>query len=84
MGRKKYTAWDKQVFTQKENNCILFLSMQNNNITTLTDETFCKGNDTHYIRYNMQEVRLDGNPVILAQHPNSFICLKSLPIGLYN
>ncbi|KAK3519073.1 hypothetical protein QTP70_016351 [Hemibagrus guttatus] len=57
--------------------------LHNNNITTMTDETFCKGNDTHYIRYNMQEVRLDGNPIILAQHPNSFICLRSLPIGLY-
>ncbi|KAG7323061.1 hypothetical protein KOW79_012763 [Hemibagrus wyckioides] len=57
--------------------------LHNNNITTMTDETFCKGNDTHYIRYSMQEVRLDGNPIILAQHPNSFICLRSLPIGLY-
>ncbi|XP_027026069.1 osteoglycin, paralog b isoform X1 [Tachysurus fulvidraco] len=57
--------------------------LHNNNITILTDETFCKGNDTHYIRYSMQEVRLDGNPIILAQHPNSFICLRSLPIGLY-
>ncbi|XP_053500171.1 osteoglycin, paralog b [Ictalurus furcatus] len=57
--------------------------LHNNNITTLTDETFCKGNDTYYIRYNMQEVRLDGNPLMLAQHPNSFICLRALPIGLY-
>ncbi|TSM04867.1 Mimecan [Bagarius yarrelli] len=57
--------------------------LHNNNITTMTDETFCKGNDTHYIRYKLQEVRLDGNPMILAQHPNSFICLRSLPIGLY-
>ncbi|KAI4886407.1 hypothetical protein NFI96_015333 [Prochilodus magdalenae] len=57
--------------------------LHNNNITTLTDETFCKGNDTHYIRYNMQEVRLDGNPLMLAQHPNSFICLRALPIGYY-
>ncbi|XP_076840095.1 osteoglycin, paralog b [Brachyhypopomus gauderio] len=57
--------------------------LHNNNITTLTDETFCKGNDTHYIRHNMLEIRLDGNPVILAQHPNSFICLRALPIGHY-
>ncbi|XP_026853919.2 osteoglycin, paralog b [Electrophorus electricus] len=64
-----------------ESLCIVHL--HNNNITTLTDETFCKGNDTHYIRYNMLEVRLDGNPLILAQHPNSFICLRSLPIGHY-
>ncbi|KAK2885694.1 hypothetical protein Q8A67_016531 [Cirrhinus molitorella] len=57
--------------------------LHNNNITSLTDDTFCKGNNTHYIRYNMQEVRLDGNPITLAQHPNSFICLRALPIGHY-
>ncbi|XP_051518174.1 mimecan-like isoform X2 [Myxocyprinus asiaticus] len=57
--------------------------LHNNNITTLTDETFCKGNDTHYIRYNMLEVRLDGNPIVLAHHSNSFICLRALPIGHY-
>ncbi|XP_016404664.1 osteoglycin, paralog b [Sinocyclocheilus rhinocerous] len=57
--------------------------LHNNNITSLTDATFCKGNNTHYIRYNMQEVRLDGNPITLAQHPNSFICLRALPIGHY-
>ncbi|XP_051516751.1 mimecan-like [Myxocyprinus asiaticus] len=56
--------------------------LHNNNITTFTDETFCKGNETH-IRYNMQEVRLDGNPIVLAQYPNSFICLRALPIGQY-
>ncbi|KAA0707007.1 Mimecan Osteoglycin [Triplophysa tibetana] len=57
--------------------------LHNNNITTITDETFCKGNNTHYIRYNMLEVRFDGNPLMLAQYPNSFICLRSLPIGHY-
>ncbi|XP_023655487.1 osteoglycin, paralog a isoform X1 [Paramormyrops kingsleyae] len=57
--------------------------LQNNNITTISDETFCKGNTTHYIREKMNEIRLDGNPVGLAQYPNSFICLKSLPLGRY-
>ncbi|MBN3308709.1 OMD protein, partial [Amia calva] len=59
------------------------LHLHNNNITTITDETFCKGNNTRYIRANMDQIRLDGNPVILAQYPNSFTCLKSLPIGRY-
>ncbi|XP_028437992.1 osteoglycin, paralog b isoform X1 [Perca flavescens] len=57
--------------------------LHNNNISTVTDETFCKGN-SHYIRTNMDELRLDGNPVVLSKHPNSFICLQSLPIGWYN
>lgn len=57
------------------------LHLQNNNISSVTDDTFCKGNNTYYIRPNMIEIRMDGNPVLLAQYPNSFICLKSLPIG---
>nr|XP_055043458.1 osteoglycin, paralog b [Misgurnus anguillicaudatus] len=57
--------------------------LQNNNITTVTDETFCRGNTTAYIRHNIIEIRLDGNPIMLAQYPNSFICLRSLPIGNY-
>ncbi|XP_037629865.1 osteoglycin, paralog b [Sebastes umbrosus] len=55
--------------------------LHNNKISTITDETFCKGNTSHYIRTNMDEVRLEGNPVTLSNHPNSFICLQSLPIG---
>ncbi|KAG9337055.1 hypothetical protein JZ751_029823 [Albula glossodonta] len=58
--------------------------LQNNNITSINDETFCKGNNTYYIRPNMNEIRMDGNPVILAKYPNSFTCLQSLPIGRYS
>ncbi|XP_028264742.1 osteoglycin, paralog b [Parambassis ranga] len=58
--------------------------LHNNKIASITDETFCKGNTSYYIRTNMEEVRLDGNPIKLSQHPNSFICLLSLPIGWYN
>ncbi|XP_012672152.1 osteoglycin, paralog b [Clupea harengus] len=57
--------------------------LQNNNISSMTDETFCKGNNTHYIRYNLEEIRLENNPVDLAKYPQSFICLRSLPFGLY-
>ncbi|XP_041655481.1 osteoglycin, paralog b isoform X2 [Cheilinus undulatus] len=58
--------------------------LHNNRIVTITDVTFCKGNSSHYIRTNMDEVRLDGNPIKLSRHPESFICLQSLPIGWYN
>ncbi|KAG7248777.1 hypothetical protein CRUP_037735 [Coryphaenoides rupestris] len=57
--------------------------LNNNKINTLTDETFCKGNTSLYIRTTLEEVRLDGNPIVLAQHPNSFICLRNLPTGHY-
>ncbi|XP_046882329.1 osteoglycin, paralog a [Hypomesus transpacificus] len=60
------------------------IHLQNNNITIVSADSFCKGNDTYYIRSNLNEVRMDGNPVILAKYPNSFTCLKSLPIGKYH
>nr|XP_061802673.1 mimecan-like [Nerophis lumbriciformis] len=58
--------------------------LHNNKIKTMTDETFCQGNTSYYIRANMHEVRLDGNPIQLWKYPFSFICLHNLPIGLYN
>ncbi|KAL7837603.1 hypothetical protein SRHO_G00273140 [Serrasalmus rhombeus] len=62
---------------------VSILHLQNNNISTVTVDTFCKSNDTYYIRPNMNEIRMDGNPVVLAQYPNSFTCLQALPIGRY-
>ncbi|XP_030062983.1 mimecan [Microcaecilia unicolor] len=59
------------------------LHLQENNITSITDDTFCKSNNTRYVRERMAEVRLDGNPVILGKYPNSFTCLKRLPTGAY-
>ncbi|KAM4738360.1 osteoglycin, paralog b [Anableps anableps] len=58
--------------------------LHNNKISTITDETFCKGNSSHYLRSNLDQVRLDGNPIKLSGFPNSFICLQSLPVGWYN
>ncbi|XP_053325596.1 mimecan [Spea bombifrons] len=59
------------------------LHLQFNNISTITDDTFCKSNDTRYVRTKMDEIRLDGNPVILGKYPNSFTCLRTLPMGSY-
>ncbi|CAL8336073.1 unnamed protein product [Lota lota] len=58
--------------------------LQNNNITEISTDTFCKGNNTYYLRPSLNEVRLDGNPVVLSKYPNSFTCLKALPIGRYH
>jgi len=59
------------------------MPLQNNNITEISTDTFCKGNNTYYLRPNLNEVRLDGNPVVLSKYPNSCTCLKALPIGRY-
>ncbi|NXS10842.1 MIME protein, partial [Neodrepanis coruscans] len=59
------------------------LHLQYNNITTITDDTFCKSNNTRYIRTQMNEIRMEGNPVVLAKHVNAFSCLRMLPVGTY-
>ncbi|KAL1007824.1 hypothetical protein UPYG_G00092130 [Umbra pygmaea] len=58
-------------------------TFKNNNITEVSSDTFCKSNNTYYVRTNLVDVRMDGNPVMLSKYPNSFICLTSLPIGKY-
>ncbi|XP_061641680.1 osteoglycin, paralog a isoform X1 [Phyllopteryx taeniolatus] len=59
------------------------LHLQNNNITDVNVNTFCRANDTYYLRPSLSEVRLDGNPVVLSKYPDSFTCMKVLPIGRY-
>ncbi|XP_069721614.1 mimecan [Phaenicophaeus curvirostris] len=59
------------------------LHLQYNNITTITDDTFCKSNNTRYIRTHMDEIRMEGNPIVLAKHVNAFSCLRTLPVGAY-
>nr|DBA18833.1 TPA: hypothetical protein GDO54_017036 [Pyxicephalus adspersus] len=59
------------------------IHLQHNNITSITDDTFCKSNDTRYLRTRLDEVRMEGNPVILGKYPNSFTCLRTLPYGSY-
>ncbi|XP_008318921.1 osteoglycin, paralog a [Cynoglossus semilaevis] len=59
------------------------LHLQNNNITDVNKDTFCRSNDTYYLRLSLSEVRLDGNPVVLSKYPDSFVCMKVLPVGKY-
>ncbi|KAM9813342.1 osteoglycin, paralog a [Neosynchiropus ocellatus] len=62
---------------------VRILHLQNNNITEVNVNTFCKSNDTYYLRPTLSEVRLDGNPVVLSKYPDSFICMNVLPVGRY-
>ncbi|NXA00738.1 MIME protein, partial [Nesospiza acunhae] len=59
------------------------LHLQYNNITSITDDTFCKSKNTRYIRTRMDEIRMEGNPIVLAKHVNAFSCLRMLPVGTY-
>lgn len=60
-----------------------FPLLQNNNITEVNINTFCRSNDTYYLRPSLNQVRLDGNPVVLSKYPDSFTCMNVLPIGRY-
>ncbi|XP_059800882.1 osteoglycin, paralog a [Hypanus sabinus] len=60
---------------------IRVLHLQHNNISSITDNTFCKPMDASYIRDQLTEIRLEENPINLAEYPNSYICLRRLPIG---
>ncbi|XP_070759287.1 osteoglycin, paralog a [Enoplosus armatus] len=62
---------------------VKILHLQNNNITEVNTDTFCRSNDTYYLRLSLSEVRLDGNPVVLSKYPDSFTCMKVLPVGRY-
>ncbi|XP_058487419.1 osteoglycin, paralog a [Solea solea] len=62
---------------------VRILHIQNNNITEVNKDTFCGSNDTYYLRMSLSEVRMDGNPVVLSKYPDSFVCMKVLPVGRY-
>ncbi|CAB1427761.1 unnamed protein product [Pleuronectes platessa] len=62
---------------------VRILHLQNNNITLVNKDTFCKSNDTYYLRLSLSEIRMDGNPVMLSKYPDSFTCMKVLPVGRY-
>lgn len=62
---------------------VRILHLQNNNITDVNVDTFCRSNDTYYLRPSLSEVRLDGNPVVLSKYPDNFTCMKVLPVGKY-
>lgn len=62
---------------------VRILHLQDNNITEINTDTFCKSDNSYYLRLSLTEVRMDGNPVVLSKYPDSFTCMKVLPVGRY-
>ncbi|XP_032406542.1 osteoglycin, paralog a [Xiphophorus hellerii] len=62
---------------------VRILHLQDNNITEVNTDTFCKSDNSYYLRLSLSEVRMDGNPVVLSKYPDSFTCMKVLPVGRY-
>ncbi|XP_060897344.1 opticin [Labrus mixtus] len=57
------------------------LHLQNNNIQSLHVDTFCHRHDRNFIRRNLEDIRLDGNPFDLNLFASAYICLPRLPVG---
>ncbi|XP_078139500.1 opticin [Centroberyx gerrardi] len=57
------------------------LHLQNNNIQHLHEGTFCNRHDRNYIRRNLEDIRLDGNPLDINLFAHSYVCLPRLPVG---
>ncbi|XP_034055768.1 opticin isoform X1 [Gymnodraco acuticeps] len=57
------------------------LHLQNNNIQTLYEDSFCNSHDRHFIRRNLEDIRLDGNPLNIQLFPQAYVCLPRLPVG---
>lgn len=57
------------------------LHLQNNNIQTMHEDTFCNSQDQSHIRRALEDIRLDGNPINLSLFPNAYFCLPRLPTG---
>ncbi|NXA59380.1 OPT protein, partial [Mohoua ochrocephala] len=60
------------------------LHLQNNNIQTMHEDTFCDSQDQGQIRQALEDIRLDGNPINLSLFPNAFFCLPRLPTGRFS
>ncbi|NXB32818.1 OPT protein, partial [Eulacestoma nigropectus] len=59
------------------------LHLQNNNIQTMHEDTFCDSQDQGQIRRALEDIRLDGNPINLSLFPDAFFCLPRLPTGRF-
>ncbi|XP_005308318.2 opticin isoform X1 [Chrysemys picta bellii] len=57
------------------------LHLQNNNIQTMHKDTFCDSQDHGHIRWALEDIRLDRNPINLSLFPDAYFCLPRLPTG---
>ncbi|XP_010222620.1 PREDICTED: opticin [Tinamus guttatus] len=60
------------------------LHLQNNNIRSLQEDTFCDSRDHGHVRRALEDIRLDGNPINLSLFPDAYFCLPRLPTGRFH
>ncbi|XP_021025879.1 opticin isoform X2 [Mus caroli] len=57
------------------------LHLQNNRIETMESDTFCDTGEHRHERRQLEDIRLDGNPINLNLFPEAYFCLPRLPVG---
>lgn len=58
-------------------------SLQNNMIETMQRDAFCDAEEHRYTRRQLEDIRLDGNPINLSRFPSAYFCLPRLPTGRF-
>ncbi|CAH7204053.1 Optc [Phodopus roborovskii] len=60
------------------------LHLQNNMIHTMERDTFCDTREHRQEhRRQLEDIRLDGNPINLSLFPEAYFCLPRLPVGRF-
>ncbi|XP_008051158.1 opticin [Carlito syrichta] len=59
------------------------LHLQNNRIETMRSDSFCDAEEHRHTRRQLEDIRLDGNPINLSLFPGAYFCLPRLPIGRF-
>ncbi|GAB1285438.1 Opticin [Apodemus speciosus] len=59
------------------------LHLQNNMIETMESDTFCDTRERRHERRQLEDIRLDGNPINLSLFPEAYFCLPRLPVGRF-
>ncbi|KAJ1074712.1 hypothetical protein K5549_014984 [Capra hircus] len=59
------------------------LHLQNNMIETMQRDAFCDAEEHRYTRRQLEDIRLDGNPINLSLFPSAYFCLPRLPTGRF-
>uniref|UniRef100_A0A8C6HHE1 Opticin n=1 Tax=Mus spicilegus TaxID=10103 RepID=A0A8C6HHE1_MUSSI len=57
------------------------LHLQNNMIETMESDTFCDTGEHRHEPRQLEDIRLDGNPINLSLYPEAYFCLPRLPVG---
>ncbi|XP_055454162.1 opticin [Psammomys obesus] len=59
------------------------LHLQNNMIKTMERDAFCDSREHRHERRQLEDIRLDGNPINLSLFPEAYFCLPRLPVGRF-